>query len=261
MSTSTVVADLGSGSNSGLSNITTISNAPQSVNNADQVQRDFPSQAVLQRMKEMEVLVQDLKSKLQEKEEETNKKNALIKKLETDNEELSTERKKEMEELYQTGINEWLNTLQISEEIKEQFRKGILGITKQADIKNPAWEVLCNASKAHKENVAKINELVTLCNEKEKTIESLLQSSNDPTFHSNSSRMQNTFSTSTSPAIPNNSSVGAKRLRPDDSMDRGAAAVSSTGHHHQEGNAQEGNNDAWDHFAKMIYEGAKQTYY
>jgi len=258
MSTSTVVADLGSGaSNSGLSNITTISNPPSTNNNLEQASREFPSQAVLQRMKEMEILVQDLKSKLQDKEDETQKKNALIKKLETDNEELSTERKKEMEELYQTGINEWLNTLQISEDIKEQFRKGIVGITKQADIKNPAWEVLCNASKAHKENVAKINELVTLCNEKEKTIESLLQSSNDPTFHSNSSRMQHSGSASSTAAIP---TPGNKRPRMEEhSMDRGVTSAASSGH--ADGNNSEGGNDAWDHFAKMIYEGARQTYY
>lgn len=246
MSTSTVVADLGSNS------LPSISSPPNNTP-GDSGSREFPSQAVLQRMKEMELMVQELKSKLHEKEDETNKKNALIKKLESDNEELSTERKKEMEELYQTGINEWLNTLQISEDIKEQFRKGILGITKQADIKNPAWEVLCNASKAHKENVAKINELVTLCNEKEKTIESLLQSSNDPTFHSNASRMQH--SSASAAAIPN---PGNKRPRTEESsMDRGPAASSS----HSDANAAEGGNDAWDHFAKMIYEGARQTYY
>lgn len=219
---------------------------------SNQQNTEFSSQAVLLRMKELEQKIQELNGTVSTLESDNNQKEHMIKKLEQDKDELSAERKKEMEQILETAINDWLNSLSgISEEVRQQFKNGITGLAKKADIRNHAWEVVCNASKAHKENVAKIEELVRVCNEKEKTIETLLQSNNDPSFKSSSSRMAPVASSADTAVISN----PLKRMRADDShhandvMDRG-----------EPGKTQQ-NHDAWDHFASMIKDQSRGTYF
>lgn len=216
---------------------------------------EFPSQAVLQRMKEMENQLSEALNKISALENDNNNKDNQIKKLEKDKDELSAERKREMEQIVETAINDWLMSLKdISEDVRAQFKTGIYGLAKNADIKNHAWEVICNASQAHKENVQKIEELVKLCNEKEKTIETLLTNNNDPSFRTMASRVSNQENVH-SGVIPNVSfNENNKRPRTEDHVNQRSISE------HSNTNSG-GNNDAWDHFAKMISDSARQTYF
>lgn len=220
------------------------SNNNATVNGPAPSQPEFPSNAVLQRMKEMEHQLQEMKNTITNLEIDNNTKESLIKKLESDKEELSTERRKDMEQILESAVNDWLNSLKgISEEVRTQFKSGITNIAKKADIKNHAWEVICNASHTHKENVAEIDRLVKLCNEKEKTIESLLEKGNDPQFRSTVSRV----------AIPEVIPSGSKRSSSEtepiqrDTVERDAKVQK--------------NGDAWDSFANMIFESSRNQYY
>jgi len=224
-------------------------NANSNNNSVNQPQQEFQSNAVLQRMKEMEQQFQDMKNTIANLELDNNSKQALIQQLEADKDELSTERRKDMEQILESAVNDWLQSLKgISEEVRTQFKSGITNLAKKADIKNHAWEVICNASQAHKENVAKIDELVKMCNEKEKTIETLLQNNNDPQFVSTISRVS-----APTEAIP--SVLGKRPAAADDhpssvAMDRGGEASKIPK-----------NGDAWDTFANMIFQSSRDQYF
>ena len=109
--------------------------------------------------------------------------------------ELSQERRKQMEEVVDTAIANWLNQLpNLSEATKQSFRKGVDKLAKvsllrplflfrtqltkknlqEADAKNSAWEVICCASAAHQVSVVEIERLRTEVQAKE----ALLQTAN-----------------------------------------------------------------------------------
>jgi len=206
---------------------------------------EFQSNAVLQRMKEMEQQMQDMKSNMKNLEAENNKKNEAIKQLEAEKVELSAERRKDMEQILESAVNDWLNSLKgISDDVRQQFKNGITGLAQKADIKNHAWEVICNASQSHKENVNKIEELVKLCNEKEKTIETLLHSNSDPSFKMPSSRF-------TAP----DHAIGTKRPRTSDEPSSDTSAVLDRSSSNKEGK------DAWDHFSSILLTQSQAQYY
>ena len=229
------------------------------------------SNAILQRLKEMEMKMQDMASTINSLETENHKKEEAIKKLELDKEELSTERIKEMEDIFRSGISEWIGSLKgVSDDVKEQFKHGILNMAKKADIKNHAWEVVCNASQAHKENVSKIEELVRMCDEKEKMIESLLQNNSDGQFRTHASRVE---PSSTSSGASSGAAIGNKRPRM-------AASDEPLYHNHgtsrippfneqndtrsgfgENRHASDKGSDAWDYFANLIQEQGRNIYF
>lgn len=239
------------------------------------------SNAILQRMKEMEMKMQDMQSTISNLETDNTRKAEAIKKLEIEREELSAERIKEMEEIFKGGIQDWVDSLKgVSDSVKEQFKSGILNIAKNADFKNHAWEVVCNASQAHKENVAKIEELVRLCDEKEKTIETLLQNNNDVQFRSQSSRMNSSIAnlmgkSHTSSSVANNSEDTTehnplKRLRANTDTplyaSHGSGSASLKDNNTTRTNVSENygsgkKEDAWDYFADLIKDQSKNTYF
>lgn len=234
------------------------------------------SNAILQRLKEMEMKMQDMASTIDTLESENQRKAEAIQKLEHDKEELSTERIKEMEEIFKTGINDWIDSLKgVSDDVKDQFKSGILSMAKKADIKNHAWEVVCNASQAHRENVSRIEELVRACDEKEKMIESLLQNHSDSQFRTHASRVgasSSSISSSSSTAAAGDATAGIKRPRL-------AGADEPLYHAHGHGSMMKGDErdtrasfgeshaakgkdgDAWDYFASMIQEQSRNTYF
>jgi len=183
-------------------------------------------------MKDMELIIQEQASAVQTLKSQLSEKDSAIAKLEKDNESLSEDRRKEMEQMLET-FDDWLNSLKgISDDVRAQFKCGLSKVAKAAT-KNEAWEVICNASHTHKENVAKIEELVKACNEKEKTIQSLLNNSAD--FRHTSSRIT-TAETESEGCIP----PPSKKHKPEDSTSKG---------------------DAWDYFSQLMVESGKQTYF
>jgi hypothetical protein len=220
------------------------SNNANNTNNtpAQNTSQEFQSNAILQRMKEMEQQIMEFKACIQNLELENNKKNEIIKKLENDKMELSAEKRKDMEQILETAVNDWLNSLKgISEDVRQQFKNGITDLAQKADIKNHAWEVICNASQAHRENVARIEELVKICNEKEKTIESLLQNNNDPSFKSVNSRIGHEDSTQ----------LGQKRMRLNDENTDSKSSVID----------RKDGKDAWDTFSSILLNQSRDQYF
>jgi hypothetical protein len=165
-----------------------------------------------------------------------------IQKLHVDNKELSADKRKDMEQIVETAVDDWLNSLTgISSDVRKQFRDGVTRLAEQADMKNNAWEVVCNASKAYKENVNTIEQLKRDCNERDKTIETLLSSHSDPTFTSESSRI-----------------AGGKRQRGDD-VD--IIATNNRSQVQEKDSHAPPSGDAWDDFAKLLSSSGKSHYY
>ena len=103
---------------------------------------------------------------------------------------LSADKRKDMELMIDSAVENWLNTLKLSEDAKKQLRAGLAKTAEEADSKNLAWEIVCNASEAHSTNVKRIEELVQACNEKEETIKGLLNHSTlETSFGTEASRM------------------------------------------------------------------------
>ena len=87
---------------------------------------------------------------------------------------LSADKRREMQELIDSGIDRWLNSLTgVSAESKKQFKDGVQEIAKKADVTNAAWEIVCNASQTHDHNVKEIERLIQLDTENRKTINDL----------------------------------------------------------------------------------------
>jgi hypothetical protein len=168
-----------------------------------------------------------------------------IQKLHLDNKELSADKRKDMEQIVETAIDDWLNSLTgISSDVRKQFRDGVTRLAEQADMKNNAWEVVCNASKAHKENVNIIEQLRRDCTERDKTIETLLSSHSDPSFGSDMSRIDG---------------GGGKRQKVADIA--GTSRVHAESREELGGANRGGGGDAWDNFAKMLSDSGKSHYY
>ncbi len=247
--TTTVVELSSSGQSKGNSDILSIGSLLNTNNNGnpsnngnaggDQHASSSSSNAILTRLKEIEHSNQNMQGTVEKLQTELKQRDEVILQLQEDKKELSADKRKDMEEFIETAVDEWLNSLTgISENVRKRFKQGVVDLAERADVKNNAWEVVCNASRAHKENVAKIEELVRTCNEKEKTIETLLGSQNDPTFQSEASRVS-----------------GSKRQR-NDVADNHQPIVEQTSRV-----SVPKSKDAWDEFASLMCKESKDVYY
>ena len=92
--------------------------------------------AILNRLKEIENNNQMMQATIERLTAETQQKEEKIKSL-------SAEKRKDMEQMIETAIDSWLNSLTgVPEEVRKQFRQGISKIAEQADMQNAAWEVM-----------------------------------------------------------------------------------------------------------------------
>jgi hypothetical protein len=141
------------------------------------------SNAILARLKDVETSNATLLTVVEKLKVEVQAKDDKIK-------DLSADKRKDMEQMIETAVDKWLNSLtEVPDDVRQQFKKGISKIAEQADMKNAAWEIVCNASTAHESNVKKIDELLRTCNEQGETIKILMSSGADPTFAAEASRM------------------------------------------------------------------------
>ncbi len=91
--------------------------------------------AILNRLKEIENNNQSMQATIERLHTEAQMKEEKIKAL-------SAEKRKDMEQMIDTAIDHWLNSLTgVPEEVRKQFRQGISKIAQEADMKNAAWEV------------------------------------------------------------------------------------------------------------------------
>ena len=92
--------------------------------------------AILNLLKEIENNNQMMQATIERLTAETQQKEEKIKSL-------SAEKRKDMEQMIETAIDSWLNSLTgVPEEVRKQFRQGISKIAEQADMQNAAWEVM-----------------------------------------------------------------------------------------------------------------------
>ena len=205
--------------------------------------------AILARLKELEASNQALAKNLDDVRTDAQYKEEKIKLL-------SADKRKDMEQMIETAIDTWLNSLTgISEDVRKQFRAGVTRIAEQADMKNAAWEVVCQASALHKTNVNRIDELISTCNQQNETIKSLVGSApNDPAFASESSRIAG-----------GGTAVTASHLMPPPSLSHGGGSSSSNGGNKRprtdEGGEANHTGDAWDMFDSMLREHSRATYF
>ena len=155
--------------------------------------------------------------------------------------ELSADKRKEMEEVMKGVVDQWLASLtEVSDEHKTQFREGIKGIADSADVRNPAWEIVCNASKLNQTNVLRIEELLQESQRKDKVIADLSG------FRTEAARFAGGEPTPSSSSAPPN-----KRPRVEDPPARSA----------EPSFIYDGpTSNAWDQFANMISSSSRGTY-
>lgn len=209
--------------NTNTGNNTTTANASQSLN----------GDPVLARLKELEDSNNSNAKMLDQMHRELKDKDERIKNL-------SADKRKEMESILSTAIDNWLNSLAgVSEENKTNFRQGICKLAERADMNNAAWEIVCHASQKHKSNVDRIEELLVKTQQQEQEIGDLKG------FRNEASRIS-----------------GHKRGRED------PATAPTAVHHHNNPPAQtEGTgmpcnkNNTWDLFESMINRDFKTQYY
>ena len=205
-------------------------NSGQQVDSAGMHAVAQTSNAILARLKEVELSNANMSAVMDKLKMESQSKDDKIK-------ELSADKRKDMEQMIDTAVEKWLNSLtDVPDEVRQQFKKGICKIAEQADMKNAAWEIVCNASLAHESNVKKIDELLRTCTEQGETIKTLMTTSSqsDPSFASEASRM-----------IGGNQH---KRARLDTESSVSVPAVQLGG-----GDGNNNNNvDAWQDFEKMM---------
>ena len=204
-----------------------------------------PNGPILARLKELEAINQNLVKNVEEAKAEAQAKDDKIKVL-------SAEKRKDMEQMIETAIDTWLNSLTgLPDEVRKQFRTGISRIAEHADMKNAAWEVVCQASALHRANVNRIEELITTCNQQTETIKSLVGSSggaSDPTFASDASRVTGAPTTNKRPRVAESPSTEIL-------VQASAAGGASTTA------AAAGGGDAWDLFASMLKDHARTVYF
>lgn len=199
---------------------------------------ETPTQAdpVLLRLKELEdsnnnnaKLIEQLQNQVKEKDERI--------KL------LSADKRKEMESILSSAIDNWLNSLSgVSEENKANFRQGICKLAERADMNNAAWEIVCHASQTHNNNVLKIEELLQKTQQQEQEIGDLKG------FRNEASRIS-----------------GHKRARTEEPVRPSAAAAAIPQSDVVEGSGSSrgggGNNNTWDLFESMISRDLKNQYF
>jgi hypothetical protein len=102
--------------------------------------------AILNRLKEIENNNQMMQATIERLTAESHMKEEKIKSL-------SAEKRKDMEQMIETAIDAWLNSLTgVPEEVRKQFRQGISKIAQEADMENAAWEVMLDFLLDNKNN-------------------------------------------------------------------------------------------------------------
>jgi chromosome segregation ATPase len=92
--------------------------------------------AILNRLKEIENNNQQMQATIDRLNSEAQIKEDKIKSL-------SADKRKDMEQMIETAIDTWLNSLTgVPEEVRKQFRYGISKLAQEADMQNAAWEVI-----------------------------------------------------------------------------------------------------------------------
>ena len=189
------------------------------------------SNAILARLKEVEANNANMAAMVEKMKHELTSKDDKIK-------DLSADKRKDMETMIDNAIEKWLNSLtDVPPEVKQQFKSGICKIAEQADTKNAAWEIVCNASLAHQSNVQKIDELLKTCNEQGETIKTLM-ATGDPSFQSEASRSM--------PPPPKRARMEAPNSEPP------ASNVS---------NLETRSSDAWCDFQRMMHAEMSTKYF
>ena len=205
-----------------------------------------PNGPILARLKELEAINQSLVKNVEEAKAEAQAKDDKIKVL-------SAEKRKDMEQMIETAIDTWLNSLTgLPEDVRKQFRTGISRIAEHADMKNAAWEVVCQASALHRANVNRIEELITTCNQQTETIKSLVGSgaaASDPTFATDASRAMG--------APPSNKRPRVAEPSTEILMQASAAAAAPSA----PATTTSAGGDAWDLFSSMLKDHARTVYF
>ena len=216
-------------------------------NNNNEAGNNAGNMAILARLKELEMTNQQMAKAMEDLRSDASVKEEKIKTL-------SADKRKDMEQMIETAIDTWLNSLTgISEDVRKQFRTGISRIAEHADMKNAAWEVVCQASALHNTNVAKIEELIKTCNDQTKTIESLVGSSSSATtttattFGAQGDRMQLTGGGEPS---------SAKRARTATNEE-----TNNANNNNNNNNNSGATDDAWDLFSSMLRENSRSVYF
>lgn len=228
--------------------------------------------AILARLKELESSNQALQKHIEDTKKEAQEKDEKIKHL-------SAEKRKDMEQMIETAIDTWLNSLTgISDEVRKQFRSGVTRIAEHADMNNAAWEVVCQASELHRMNVNKIEELMNTCNEQNETIKSLVNNNgpapHDASFLSDASRMlggaanggnnkrprpNEPSGTTTTTALPPAPAWGAGIGAAGGGIVVPVGASASAPGNAANGQTAKG--DAWDLFDQLMREDGRAMYY
>ena len=159
---------------------------------------------------------------------------------------LSADKRREMQELIDSGIERWLTSLTgVSAENKKQFKDGVQEIAKKADATNAAWEIVCNASQTHEHNVKEIERLIQLDENNRKTINELRG------FKSEASRIgtQSTTSFLGKRDIPSVDDAAGRNVRGRSNDEPIATAAAM------------GPRDAWTDFASMMSQDYRSNYY
>lgn len=212
---------------------TTLGSAPQPTLNND---------PVLTRLKELEdsnnsnaKIVEQMQRELREKDE----------RIKT----LSADKRKEMETILATAIDNWLNSLAgVSEENKANFRQGICKLAERADMNNAAWEIVCHASKNHKSNVERIEELLQKTQQQEQEIGDLKGFRNEASRISGHKRGRAENGTT----ITGDSLLSTKHTVPE-------ASLHDDNNHHTSNTST--SNNTWDLFQSMISRDFKSQYF
>jgi hypothetical protein len=187
---------------------------------------------VLARLKELEDSNNSNSKMLEQMQKELKDKDERIKNL-------SAEKRKEMECILSTAIDNWLNSLAgVSEDNKANFRQGICKLAERADMNNAAWEIVCHASQKHKSNVDRIEELLVKTQQQEQEIGDLKG------FRNEASRIS-----------------GHKRGREEPSPTQNTTTMAVPPPCLSEGGAPSNKNNTWDLFESMINRDFKSQYY
>jgi len=222
----------------------TLSNASTHVGSSSSSSSD----PVLHRLKELEESNVNNTKALEKMKKELSEREDKIKIL-------SADKRKEMESILATAIDNWLNSLSgVSEEHRSNFRHGISKLAEHADMNNAAWEIVCNASALHNTNVKRIEELLSEAKDRDRELGELKG------FRSEASRIS-------SGSTSNNGHTASKRARMDEeSMPPPHHMHSSGGNssHLMMEPIQEvpsGPGSAWDMFQGMISKDFRSSYF
>jgi hypothetical protein len=196
---------------------------------------------ILARLKELEDSNNSNSKMLDQMQRELKEKEDRIKAL-------SADKRKEMETILATAIDNWLNSLVgVSDENKANFREGICKLAERADMNNAAWEIICHASQKHKSNVDRIEELLLKTQQQEQEIGDLKG------FRNEASRISGHKRARTDDPTP----VGGSRFEGGGAID----TTTTTSTHHTLPQGSNPQNNTWDLFQSMITRDLKPQYF